>query len=289
MVLPSPDFQDWMYQKLSVVVAGFMVLGVTLLFTRSSRAMFFAFFCAALLAWFYQPKLNHKPPFSMATIEESSLSLVLVNCSNFSDKPKLDLAEITQNGVELLILQEVTPADAYLCRYLDEIFPFKACFININLQGTAVFSQTPIKVEPIAEVGFCIALETEVGVMQVLVTKTLPPYGKLGLSDWETNVETLRTKAAELTAQPIIVAGDLGVPAWDIRLKDFAAALNLQNAGGQLLLGQENSGHFDISNSIHDQILFSSHYKKLSINSLRNQNNEYLGLMTYLQLISPSQ
>ena len=191
--------------------------------------------CSAALLWNgWQVASCYVPPQSISTAEQT-LKVMSVNLltSNHDHQDVQALIDSEQPDVILLI--ELSPAWQHFFAQQQADYPHQRFHSRTDAFGIGVLCKTPAATSDAFEIhsGGPQSINLDIPLdrqsLRIIATHTLPPVGRIPSIRRNTHLSRLIYRE-ELTAQHLIVAGDLNVSPWSPHFRDLLTATGLRDS-----------------------------------------------------------
>lgn len=261
---------------------GFLAIGLIAFTLDSKRIMLSSFLFTAILCLFLKSSSNSNLKLPDEN-NELKISVAHVNVSSVEGSYKAFAAELKNNGLDIISLQEVKPDWAvFLRNELAEQFPYYAENIRIDPFGMAIYSKFPIISSDTLFYDNIPFLKVEVQAeedkkVSVLNTLLLPSIN----SQLDETQEQQLKYASEYMKEnegTELVLGDFNMVYWSGRIKEFRDETGLLNS------------RRDVSSSVlsvpYDHIFHSDDLECTMFRDLVDSTGTRLGISANFQFIT---
>ena len=260
------------------IMLGMLVFSMFSMVIGKSKVMFAGLACTAALCLFLK-NASHSS-FLTNPNTKTKLNVAHINVSNlpFEFDPIKDM--LSDQDIDVVSFQELTPDwEDTLKAKLTTRFPYSSMEVRMDPYGLAVFSRAPLIV---ADTFMCngipninVVIEKENTVFQVISSYLTPALDKKSLNLASRQLEIIANKVNNST-KPLIALGEYNMVYWTNEIRDFRAKTNLQNSRRDLIDGNLRVPY--------DHIFFSKKLECTEFKELKDQSQNYIGIMGTYQI-----
>lgn len=261
------------------IMLGMLVFSIFSMIVGKTKVMFVGLACTAALCIFLKNASHHTLKLPEANTEPK-INIAHINLGNVTYGFNAIIEILNDENIDIVSFQEYTPYwKNILYDELDDKFPYSALEVRIDPYGLAIYSKMPFAA---ADTFLCqgipnmsVVVNKDSKYFQVISTYLTPALDNKSLSVAAQQLNVLANKINE-TNIPLIALGEYNMVYWTNEIRGFRAKTNLENSRRGLVEGNLRVPY--------DHIFFSDELECTQFKELKDQTQNYIGIMGTYQL-----